>query len=77
MKKQTAVEWLIEHLEDVGLDYVLGLHTDLIVQAKAMEREQMQSAFCEGSKLIECPNELSAQFEFILYYNETYKEPEQ
>ena len=44
---------------------------------KAMEREQMAESFCEGSKLIECPNELSALFEFELYYLETYKGGEQ
>jgi hypothetical protein len=43
----------------------------------ALEREQMAESFCEGSKLIECPNELSALFEFELYYLETYKGGEQ
>jgi hypothetical protein len=32
----------------------------------------MEEMFCEGSKLLECPNELSAKFEFALYYIETY-----
>jgi hypothetical protein len=37
-----------------------------------MHKEQMEEMFCEGSKLLECPNELSAKFEFALYYIETY-----
>ena len=50
---------------------------DEMAKCLELEREQMAESFCEGSKLIECPNELSALFEFQLYYNETYKGGEQ
>ena len=76
MKKQTAVEWLKKELEDYGSNSHLSLDwntfDELCEQAKAMHKEQMEEMFCEGSKLLECPNELSAKFEFALYYIETY-----
>jgi hypothetical protein len=71
MKKQTAVEWLVEHLVDVGLDYVLGQHTDLIVQAKAMDKEQKEHAYFSGSA-----DNFNDEGDFKKYYNETYKESE-
>jgi hypothetical protein len=65
MKKQTAVEWLVKSLVDVGLDYPLGQHIDLIVQAKAMEREQIQDAYDEA--LLKSWQDNGEQ-----YFNETY-----
>jgi len=49
--KQTAVEWLVEQLEQhhVKIDVK---NTVVYQQAKTMEREQMKAAYCEGSKLI-------------------------
>ncbi len=76
MKKQTAVEWLIKELESYGNPQFCKIEWEtldlLIQQAKAMEKEQMKEMFCEGAKLLECPNELSARFEFAMYYSETY-----
>lgn len=71
MSKETAIEWLIGELNGYDED------CEIFQIAKAMEREQMAESFCEGSKLLECPNELSALFEFELYYLETYKGGEQ
>ena len=49
MKKQTAVEWLENELSRIGLTHeVIG---DKIIQAKAMEKEQMESAYIAGRSL--------------------------
>jgi hypothetical protein len=73
MKKQTALQWLYAKLDQMPTrDEVCDLVYQLEEEAKAMEKEQMEDMFCEGSKLLECPNELSAKFEFALYYIETY-----
>ena len=66
--KQTAVEWLVEKL-DQNFDYVADT---LIEQAKEMEKEQIIDAFgvgchVESTRLIHY-NEMAEQ-----YYNETYK----
>jgi hypothetical protein len=71
MSKQTAVEWLVKSLIDVGLDYPLGQHIDLIVQAIKMEREQIEDAYGDGLNAHRtnfCDREQ--------YYNETYKRGE-
>ena len=66
--KQTAVEWLVEKL-DQNFDYVADT---LIEQAKEMEKEQIIDAFgvgchVESTRLIHY-NEMAEQ-----YYNITYK----
>ena len=73
MSKQTAVEWLVKSLIDVGLDYPLGQHIDLIVQAIKMEREQTVDAYKQGQHDSEPIRETDAE----QYYNETYKGGEQ
>ena len=45
MEKQTAVEWLVEKLEQ-NFDYVADT---IIEQAKEMEKEQMKDAYYQGS----------------------------
>jgi hypothetical protein len=77
MKKQTAVEWLYSelsknHISNDSIKSRIDKEEEIWKQAKAMHKEQMEEMFCEGSKLLECPNELSAKFEFALYYIETY-----
>jgi hypothetical protein len=42
--KQTAVEWLIDKVED----HFCLLPIDLIEQAKQMEKEQMEESYNEG-----------------------------
>lgn len=62
--KKTAVEWLIEELNDNGFRY-LDLATDIIEQAKEMEKEQIIEA--HGSK--QYHKSISGE----QYYNETFK----
>jgi hypothetical protein len=66
MRKQTAVEWLIEQIfNDVDLkDGILKL---AIQQAKAMEKQQIIEANEDCST-----NELGELFTGEQYYNETY-----
>jgi hypothetical protein len=48
--KQTAVDWLVQELSKKG-DYGLGFyleHKDEIIQAKAMEKEQMIDWYATG-----------------------------
>ena len=66
MKKQTAVEWLLEELNDNGFKY-LDLATDIIEQAKEMEKEQIIDAFDTGRRKGDWI------FDGEKYYNETFK----
>jgi len=65
MKKQTAVEWLVESLTELGVD--LLSHNLEIQQAKQMEKEQIEKAYNESWRLRDKPY-LTA----LKYYNETY-----
>jgi hypothetical protein len=78
MKKQTAVEWyeneintLIEKYENKEIsksDFIVMRH-NLFYPAKAMEKEQIIKAFCEGYDH-DGDNYDGAE---ISYYNRTYK----
>jgi len=67
MKKQTAVEWLMEqmslgdrmHLSENGVDFE---------KAKAMEKEQIKDAYATGADDIVNTN----YFGMHTYYNQTY-----
>jgi len=64
MAQQTAVDWLIEQVEDfIGL-----IPVDIIQQAKKMEKQQMHkcASFWRGKE-----NEIEKPI-FEQYYNETY-----
>jgi hypothetical protein len=72
--KQTAVEWLVEQIS--GLDTGISYHyfKEKVEQAKAMEREQIKSAFTKGDLFAEDyfypekPNVDCSEN----YYNETF-----
>jgi len=70
MSKQTAVEWLIEEIHMYPLRKI---PEHIQEQAKAMEREQIIKAFCEGYDH-DGDNYDGAE---ISYYNRTYKGGEQ
>jgi len=69
MSKQTAVEWLIENMKKLNQHESLEEWNNLFEQAKAMEREQIIKAFCEGYDH-DGDNYDGAE---ISYYNRTYK----
>ena len=73
----TAVEWLLNNLLSTALLRLTKdehhLYKELKEQAKAMEREQIIKAFCEGYDH-DGDNYDGAE---ISYYNKTYKGGEQ
>ena len=91
MKKQTAVEWLVEQMInqlDIRIENITtGI--ELFEQAKAMEREQIKQSYIAGFNYRDTFNwECDAPWdtiadlkhneqEFDKYYNETYKGGEQ
>jgi hypothetical protein len=77
--KQTAVEWLVEKLSYSTTDGTIISHhkiiTNLVEQAKKMEREEIIDAYLKGY-LEDIPNPSSMQYYEPLaeqYYNETYE----
>ena len=60
--KQTAVEWLIEQLKENNM-LTFDEWTELVEQAKEMEKEQIKEAYCMGDDNIGAEQ----------YYNETFK----
>jgi hypothetical protein len=60
MKKQTAVEWLVERLADRGI-----LYSSDINQAKEMEQEQTEEAWNSA-------NGGDAYYTGYEYYKQTY-----
>ena len=73
MKKQTAVEWLVDQIKSDQNQKALSASEwmEVIEQAKAMEREQIEEAYLSGMD-----STLDERRE-TEYYNETYKGGEQ
>ena len=69
MKKQTAVEWLIEQLAKNGI-----IHSCDINKAKKMEKEQICDAYDEAKVEGMClaGNPEYKHLQGVEYYNETY-----
>ena len=57
--KQTAVEWLIDHLTEI--------HPEAFDQAKEMEKEQMERIYYGYNQYND------EHLDFEQYYNETFK----
>jgi hypothetical protein len=68
MKKQTAVDYLVEKLENTIGNSIISVMQEEVKQAKAMERERM----CEFA--YKCHNHYKVYGDFKIeeYYNETY-----
>jgi hypothetical protein len=65
MTQQTAVEWLAEKTAELG--YV---SSNILEQAKAMEKEQMIDSFYNGAEWEKYEGTFDDKFK--QYYNETY-----
>jgi hypothetical protein len=70
-KQQTAVEWLVEKLQESGISLMTD-EFEMIQQAKEMEKQQIKDSFgvgcqVESTRLIGY-HEMSEQ-----YYKQTYK----
>ena len=74
--KQTAVEWLIQELNQ-KIDFISmdkwDMIIDIIQQAKAMEKEQIIDAFGVGCQ-VESTRLIGYQGMAEQYYNETFKQ---
>jgi hypothetical protein len=68
MSKQTAVEWLIDKLNELEFD--LRLIPNHIQLAKEMEKEQIMNAHKEG--FYSPPFRMSRDIESENYYEQTY-----
>jgi hypothetical protein len=68
--KQTAVEWLIEQIENKNGKEFSSYYSEFLTQAKAMEKKQLHkcASFWRGKE-----NDIEKPM-FDLYYNETYGE---
>jgi hypothetical protein len=81
--KQTAVEWLVEQIKGYeydGNDFVYNgvISSDLIEEAKEMEKEQIENAFEDGEHNYFYSKKTGEDFENgIEYYNEKFKKDEQ
>jgi len=64
MSKQTAVEWLGVYIKSITF---LNCD-DIIEQAKAMEKKQIESAYWDGGEDMPMTSKQCEQ-----YYNETFK----
>jgi hypothetical protein len=68
--KQTAVEWLVSHLNKQ--EWFTYKQREYIEQAKEMEKQQMfeyiKNNYCIGHKSLEFH-----RLEFEQYYNDTFK----
>ena len=83
-KKMTAVEWFAQELnnwrvKEFGKDAVIGIPTELINQAKDIDKEQKEEFFKAGKKYaygdsiaIEWGEE-TEELNFEEYYNKNFK----
>lgn len=73
--KQTAVEWLVSNMPNIGEYIPLGVTLEFqakIEQAKAMEKEQIIKARINGDVNGACIFKISRE-KAEQYYNETYE----
>lgn len=71
MKKQTAIDWLIEQMP-LGIRKTLSENGIDFQKAKVMEKEQIKDAYFNSASDILCiPNGIKENAE--KYYNETYE----
>ena len=73
MSKQTAIEWLVEELNQ-KIDIIpmdkWDIIRDMVQQAKEMEQEQIERAWMNAE--INLPSESRARAFARKYYNQTY-----
>ena len=72
----TAVEWLIKKITNRQNGIFDGLPhlslEEIYEQAKEMEKNQIIESFKEGTKMVDINDELSAGFNGVMYFYETY-----
>ena len=77
MKKVTAVEWLVEQISYTTTNKeIISYHKDiseLVKQAKEMEKQQIVDSFEIGYENGACVNEGESIYHGHNYYQETFK----
>ena len=71
MMKQTAVEWLYEHILLTPLD--IRSINKCLEQAKEMEKEQIIESYCQGCADISNNESIFPRETAEQYYKETYE----
>jgi len=66
--KHTAVDWLVDQVENFNCMKLGLIPSNIIEKAKEMEKEQIKNAFIEGE------HQQGFEDEAEQYYNETYGE---
>jgi hypothetical protein len=75
MKKQTAVDWLMDKLPTI--DKYDPYYEDIIQQAKAMEKEQHSDTWMDSRIEYFGDDYIRKEKSFEEYYNETFTEQPQ
>jgi len=72
-KKQTAVEWLVNHITEDQIIKAKSMYEwlEIFEQAKQMEKEQMKDVYLTHCVKAERLRKIFEQ-QFEQYYNETY-----
>lgn len=68
--RQTAIEWLIEELEEYFPHEIGGIHL-MVMQAKEIEKNQIRASYCKGVNDFYLYEE-GEKINWEQYYNETY-----
>lgn len=68
MAQQTAVEWLVDKLQESGI-HLMKDELEMIQQAKQMEKEQIGNSWVDGYKNYK---EVLNHSRLEQYYNETF-----
>jgi hypothetical protein len=69
--KQTAVEYLVEQLNEIGFHTIVI--QKIIDKAKAMEKEQIIESYCQGCADIIKDEDIFPRETSEQYYKETYE----
>jgi hypothetical protein len=70
MSKQTAVEWLLQKIEEKNGTEFSSYYTEFIEQAKAMEKEQIIDAHCDGQDITDTAGVTDA----LIYYRHSWSD---
>ncbi len=75
MKKQTAVEWLVQYIHSEEYQKAFGqtyISIELVEQAKEMEKEQIVDAYLQKRGKRSITGVLNCMDEAYQYYNDTF-----
>ena len=76
MKKQTAIEWLVQYIHSEQYQKAFGqtyISIELVNQAIAMEKDQILEAYREGRTDQDSGMEKFHNRSSAMYYNQTYE----